>query len=245
MFLQEPLLLGADVDRSSFHGIGAQLESYTRHGFRAVKMRVGVMDGTVDASVERVRAARAHLGPDIDIMVDSHGTFSVAEAKRFARGVEDCGLRWFEEPLNADDRTGLTELRDTTAIPIAAGESEFTRFDFLELLRARSVDVLQPDTAIVGGITEARRIGELAAAFQRELAPHLWGSAVSFAAGLHVAFACPAAVILEYSLGGNPLLHELAEEDLRPSDGIFEAPTAPGLGVTPNAAFIEEYTVRA
>jgi L-alanine-DL-glutamate epimerase-like enolase superfamily enzyme len=230
----------ADAD-----GIGAQLESYTRHGFRAVKMRVGVMDGTVDASVERVRAARAHLGPDIDIMVDSHGTFSVAEAKRFARGVEDCGLRWFEEPLNADDRTGLTELRDTTAIPIAAGESEFTRFDFLELLRARSVDVLQPDTAIVGGITEARRIGELAAAFQRELAPHLWGSAVSFAAGLHVAFACPAAVILEYSLGGNPLLHELAEEDLRPSDGIFEAPTAPGLGVTPNAAFIEEYTVRA
>ena len=226
-------------------GIGAQLEGYTKQGFAAVKMRVGAMDNTVDVSIERVRAARAHLGRDIDIMVDSHGTFSVAEAKRFAREVEDCGLRWFEEPVNADDRAGLAELRATTSIPIAAGESEFTRFDFLELLRAQAVDVLQPDTAIVGGITEARRIGELASAFQRELAPHLWGSALSFAAGLHVAFACPAAAILEYSLGDNPLLHDLVEEDLRPTGGIFEAPTAPGLGVTMNTAFIEEHTVRS
>ncbi len=229
----------ADAD-----GIGPQLESYTQQGFAAVKMRVGAMDNTVDVSVERVRAARAHLGRDIDIMVDSHGTFSVAEAKRFAREVEDCGLRWFEEPLNADDRAGLAELRAATSIPIAAGESEFTRFDFLELLRTGAVDVLQPDTAIVGGITEARRIGELASAFQRELAPHLWGSALSFAAGLHVAFASPAAAILEYSLGDNPLLHNLVEEDLSPTGGTLDAPTAPGLGVTLSTAFIEELTVR-
>jgi len=229
----------ADAD-----GIGPQLESYTQQGFTAVKMRVGAMDGTVDVSVERVRAARAHLGRSIDIMVDSHGTFSVAEAKRFAHEVEDCGLRWFEEPVNADDRVGLAEVRAATSIPIAAGESEFTRFDFLELLRAGAVDVLQPDTAIVGGITEARRIGELASAFQRELAPHLWGSALSFAAGLHVAFACPAAAILEYSLGDNPLLHDLVQEDLRPTEGVFEAPAAPGLGVTPDAAFIKEHTMR-
>ncbi len=229
----------ADAD-----GIGPQLESYTQQGFAAVKMRVGAMDKTVDVSVERVRAARAHLGRDIDIMVDSHGTFSVAEAKRFAREVEDCGLRWFEEPLNADDRAGLVELRAATSIPIAAGESEFTRFDFLELLRTGAVDVLQPDTAIVGGITEARRIGELASAFQRELAPHLWGSALSFAAGLHVAFASPAAAILEYSLGDNPLLHDLVEEDLSPTGGTLDAPIAPGLGVTLSTAFIEEHTVR-
>lgn len=229
----------ADAD-----GIGPQLESYTQQGFSAVKMRVGAMDNTVDVSVDRVRAARAHLGRDIDIMVDAHGTFSVAEAKRFAREVEDCGLRWLEEPVNSDDRPGLAEVRASTSIPIAAGESEFTRFDFLELLRAGALDVLQPDTAIVGGITEARRIGELASAFQRELAPHIWGSALSFAAGLHVAFACPAATILEYSLGDNPLLHDLVAEDLHPTAGTFEAPTAPGLGVTLNTAFIEEHTVR-
>ncbi len=229
----------ADAD-----GIGAQLEGYTEKGFSAVKMRIGAMDKTVDTSIDRVRAARDHLGRDIELMVDAHGTFSVAEAKRFAREVEGCGLRWFEEPLNADDHAGLAELRAVTTVPIAAGESEFTRFAFLDLLRTGAVDVLQPDTAIVGGITEARRIGELAGAFQRELAPHLWGSALSFMAGMHVAFACPAAAILEYSLGDNPLLHDLVEEDMGPTDGTFAAPTAAGLGVTPKADFIDEFTVK-
>ena len=69
-------------------GIGAQLQSYIdRGGFRSVKMRVGVMDGDVATSVARVQAARAELGPDIAIMVDAHGTFSVREAQRFAREV--------------------------------------------------------------------------------------------------------------------------------------------------------------
>jgi D-galactarolactone cycloisomerase len=73
--------------------IGAQLQGYIdRGGFRAVKMRVGVMDGTVDNSAARVRAARAALGPAIAIMVDAHGTFSVREAQRLARKVEDCDL---------------------------------------------------------------------------------------------------------------------------------------------------------
>ncbi|MEM7263167.1 MAG: mandelate racemase/muconate lactonizing enzyme family protein [Planctomycetota bacterium] len=224
-------------------GIGSQLQSYVDQGFRGVKMRVGCMDGTVDTSVERVRNARESLGRDIDLMVDGHGTFSVSEAKRFAREVEDCGLRWFEEPVNSDDRTGLAEVRASTSIPIAVGESEFTRFDLLELLKLGAVDVLQPDTAIIGGLTEARRVGELAHAFQRELAPHLWGSALSFSAGLHLAFSSPAATVLEYSLGANPLLHDLVVEELRPTDGRFEAPTAPGLGVTPREDFIAEFTV--
>ncbi len=229
----------ADVDH-----IGEQLAGYTSHGFRAVKMRVGVMDGRVETSIARVRAARERLGPDVDIMVDSHGTFSVPEAKRFARAVEDCGLRWFEEPINCDDTAGLADVRNATSIPIAVGESEFTRFELLNFLRLGAVDVLQPDTAIVGGITEAHRIGQLAHAFQRELAPHLWGSAVSFAAGLHVAFASPAAVVLEYSLGANPLLHELIEESFTATDGNLPSPTAPGLGVTLKQDFIDQFTVR-
>ena len=72
--------------------------------------------------------------------------------------VEDCNLTWFEEPVTADDKRGYGEVRAATAIPIAAGESEFTRHDFRDLIDARAVDVLQPDLAICGGITEAMRI---------------------------------------------------------------------------------------
>lgn len=226
----------ADVDN-----IGAQLLGYCSKGFGGVKMRVGVMDGDVDTSVARVRAARQALGPKIKLMADAHGTFSVPEAKRFCDGVADCDLYWFEEPVNADDRAGAREVRAHAQMPIAAGESEFTRFDFRDLIEHRAVDVLQPDLAICGGITEGRRIAALADTHQMALAPHLWGSCVSFMAGLHLAFASPAAVILEYSLGANPLLRELPEEQIEVVDGRIAAPVKAGLGVTLRPEFIDKY----
>lgn len=228
----------ADVD-----GIGAQLQGYVDRGFEAVKMRVGVMDGSPDVSAARVRAARESLGPGIKIMADAHGTFSVPEAKRFCTRVEPAGLDWFEEPVSPDNRRGQAEVRAATSIPIAAGESEFTCFDVRDLIDARAVDVLQPDCAILGGITEAMRVAALAHTYGLRLAPHLWGSALSFMAGLHVAFAAPAATILEFSLGHNPMLHDLVDEPIQPDDGHFAAPTRPGLGVTPRPEFIQEFEV--
>ncbi len=229
----------ADVD-----GIGRQLLGYVNKGFRAVKMRVGVMDGDVDASVARVQAARRALGPKIKLMADAHGTYSVPEAKRFCDGVAECDLFWFEEPVNTDDRDGAAEVRAHAQMPIAAGESEFTRFDFRDLIQRRAVDVLQPDLAICGGVTEGRRIAALAEVHQLALAPHLWGSALSFAAGLHLAFASPSAIILEYSLGANPLLRELPEEQIEVHDGMITAPVRPGLGVTPRQTFVEQHAVK-
>jgi L-alanine-DL-glutamate epimerase-like enolase superfamily enzyme len=223
-------------------GIGAELNGYAARGFSAVKMRVGVMDGDVETSIARVEAARSALGPAVGLMVDAHGTFSPSEAKRFAAGVEPFGVRWFEEPVSADDRRGAAAVRSSTTIAIAAGESEFTRFDFRDLIEIDAVDVLQPDLAICGGLTEGRRIAALAEAYQLELAPHCWGSALSFTAGMTLAFASPAATVIEYSLGANPFLHELPEETIDVSDGRVVAPTRPGLGVTPRQDFIAEHT---
>lgn len=225
-------------------GIGDQLLGYVAQGFGAVKMRVGVMDGSVDASVERVRAARAALGAEIGLMVDAHGSFSAVEALHFAREVEPLGLRWFEEPVSADDRAGAARVRAATSVPIAAGESEFTRFDMRDLIDAAAVDVLQPDLAICGGPSEARRIAALAEAYQLELAPHCWGSALSLNAGLSLAFSSSAASIVEFSLGANPLLHELAREPTAATDGALPAPTRPGWGVTIDEDFVAEHTRR-
>lgn len=224
--------------------IGEQLASYVaRGGFKAVKMRVGVIDGDPANSAERVHAARAHLGPKVAIACDAHGTYSVAEAKRFCRLVEDCNLMWFEEPVTADDKRGMAEVRAATAIPIATGESEFNRFDFRDLAELRAADIFQPDLAICGGITEAMRIGAIASAFNLKLAPHLWTGALAFAAGMHVAAASPAGFILEYSLGANPLLHELGVERFVVENGMVEIPERAGLGVTINEPFVERYAV--
>ncbi|MEM9886624.1 MAG: mandelate racemase/muconate lactonizing enzyme family protein [Bacteroidota bacterium] len=226
----------ADVDQ-----IGEQLSGYISKGFKATKMRVGVMDESVEYSVERVQAARAALGSDIKIMVDAHGTFSVPEAKRFCRGIEDCNLYWFEEPIASDNKQGTAEVRAMTATPIAAGESEFTRFDMRDLIDLKAVDVLQPDAAIIGGITEAWRVSSLAAAYQLELAPHCWGSAFSFMAGVNVAFASPSAAIIEFSAGGNPMMYDLVNEKIEVQEGYINAPESAGLGLSVNWDFVTEY----
>ncbi|WP_339626750.1 mandelate racemase/muconate lactonizing enzyme family protein [uncultured Maribacter sp.] len=222
--------------------IGEQLLGYTSKGFSGVKMRVGIMDQTVAESIKRVIAAREALPDHIKLMTDAHGTFSVPEAKQFTKGVEDCNLYWFEEPISPDNKIGTAEVRANTFIPIAAGESEYTAFDIRDLITERALDVLQPDCAIIGGITEAMRVSQLAHTYQLELAPHCWGSAFSFMAGLSVAFASPSANVIEFSLGGNPMMYDLVQENITvDKEGMLPAPEKPGLGLTPNWDFVKDF----
>ncbi len=227
----------APVDR-----IAAELQRFIDRGnFGAVKMRVGSGDGTLAHSIARVHAAREGLGDSVGIMCDAHGTWTVSEAKRFCRAVAECNIDWLEEPVTADDKPGMAEVRANTDIPISTGESEFTRFAFRDLALLRAADIFQPDLSIAGGITETMRIEALASAHQIRLAPHMWGGALTFAAGLHVAAAASSGFILEYSLGANPMLHELAVEDFAVVDGMLEIPERVGLGVTIDEDFTARY----
>jgi L-alanine-DL-glutamate epimerase-like enolase superfamily enzyme len=222
--------------------IGDQLKSYiAKGGFKAVKMRVGAMDGPPHVSAARVKAARAALGPDIDIMVDAHGTYTVAEARRFVQLVSDCNLAWFEEPVIADDKAGMAEVRASGNVPIAAGESEATRYAFRDLAVLKSADIFQPDPAFCGGISEAMRIGTIASAFNLRFAPHLWAGAPCFFAGLHICAASPASFIIEYSVGANPMIHDLIEETIEVKDGMIAIPDRPGLGFTISERFLEAH----
>jgi L-alanine-DL-glutamate epimerase-like enolase superfamily enzyme len=224
-------------------GVGKQLTQYVERGHRAVKMRVGLQDRSVEDSAARVREARRSLGPDVALMVDAHGTWSVREAQRFARKVADCDLAWLEEPVSPDDPAGQAEVRASTDIPIASGESEQTRFAFRDLIGLHAVDVLQPDVAIAGGLTETARICALAATHGLTVAPHLWGGAVLFAAGLHLAVATPCVTTLEFSRGENPLLHDLLEEPFELVDGAVPAPERPGLGIRLRRDVVRSLTV--
>src|SRR5690606_28164052 len=107
----------------------------------------------------------AAIGPDVELMVDAHGTYTVADAKRFIHMVADCDLSWFEEPVIADDKPGMAEVRAAGSVPIATGESEATRYAFRDLAMLKSADIFQPDPAFCGGISEAMKIGTIASAF--------------------------------------------------------------------------------
>ncbi len=163
-------------------------------------MRVGAMDGAPHVSAARVKAARKALGPDIEITVDAHGTYTVAERQAlrpYGRGLRPRLVRGTGD-RRRQARHGRGARR-RPAFPIATGESEATRFDFRDLAVLHCADIFQPDPAFCGGITEAMRIGALAARFNLRFAPHLWAGAPCFFAGLHLCAASPASFIIEYS----------------------------------------------
>ncbi|MSP29845.1 MAG: mandelate racemase/muconate lactonizing enzyme family protein [Acetobacteraceae bacterium] len=221
----------------------AELGSYAAKGFTAVKMRVVGRDGfSIANCVRRVRAARRGIGPDVELMIDAHGSLEVATAIKLARELEEYNIAWFEEPVTPDDHAGQAEVRRSTTIPIASGEREFTRFDFVDLLERRAIDIAQPDVARAGGLTEIRRIAALTSAHGVRLAPHAWGSGVLFAASIHVAMSAPNCHILEVTQGYMPMMWGLFNEpfDIRP-DGTVHAPNRPGLGFTLRADALERF----
>jgi D-galactarolactone cycloisomerase len=214
--------------------IGDQFLGYVEKGFGACKMRVGGKDHPkmVAGSAARVKEAREAVGPDVEIMLDAHGSTGVAEAIKLARAVEDYNVSWYEEPVIYNNFAGMAEVRGATSVPVATGENLFTRFQFRDLALARAADIWQPDTAIAGGLTEMLRIAALASTFEFQLAPHVWGSAFLWAASLQLAAAVPNYYIFEFGQPYSPLLYELVTHQVRvEKDGYVEIPQGPGLGV--------------
>jgi L-alanine-DL-glutamate epimerase-like enolase superfamily enzyme len=212
----------------------AELGGYAAKGFSAVKMRVVGRDGfSVDKIVRRVQAARRGIGPNVELMVDAHGSLEVPVAIRVAKALESYDIAWFEEPVSPQNHRGQAEVRRATTIPIASGESEFSRYGFQSLFDHDALDIAQPDVARAGGFTEIRRIAALTSARDIRLAPHAWGSGILFAASIHAAMAAASCHILEVSQGYMPMMWELFNEpfDIRP-DGTVQAPDRPGLGFT-------------
>lgn len=214
--------------------IGDQLIGYVEQGFQAVKMRVGGKDHPymVAGSSARVKEAREALGPKVEIMLDAHGSTGVKDAINLARAVEEYSVAWYEEPVVFHNLAGLAEVRAATSIPVATGENLYTRFAFRDLALARAADVWQPDVAMVGGLTEALRVANVASSFEFQMAPHSWGSALLWAANLQLAAAIPNYLIFEFGQTYNPLLHELLTSTVKvEKDGYVEIPQGPGLGV--------------
>jgi L-alanine-DL-glutamate epimerase-like enolase superfamily enzyme len=211
---------------------GQEMEGYAARGFSAVKMRVSGREGfSVETCVKRVSAARQAIGPSVELMVDAHGCLNVTTATRLALALEEYDIAWFEEPVSPDNHPGMAEVRARTGIPIAAGENEITRYDVRDLITSGAADIIQPDVAQVGGITEFRRVAALASAFGLRCIPHVWTSGILFAASLHLAGSVPNCHIFEVSQAPLPFIYEAFKEPFVIKDGYVEVPQGPGLGV--------------
>jgi len=212
-----------------------EMEGYVKEGFRAVKMKVGGENFAVD--VERVRAVREALGPEIDILIDANNKWKAYEAIRFGRAVDKYNIYWFEEPVEPDDFAGSAEVKQALDIPIVAGENEFTRWGCRELIQAGSADILNLDTVIAGGITEYRKIAAMASAYHIPVAPH--GNPFM---AVHLLASTPNTLIME-TYPEVESRYNLALPLFPVKDGYITAPDKPGLGIDPDPEVVKKYRV--
>lgn len=187
-------------------------------------------------NVARVAEVRASVGPDFPLMIDCYMALTVPYTIALARAVEPYAIRWLEEFLPPDDYDGYAAVRAAvTSCQLTTGEHEYTRYGFRELVARRCVDVLQPDITWVGGLTEARRIVALAAAYDLPVIPH--GSSV-FAYHLQYAFPnCQFAEFVMMSPAADrivPVFGELFVDEPLPEGGYLTLPEKPGWGVELN-----------
>lgn len=226
-----------------------------RYGFKAAKLEVclqgpyshnGIQESD-EAIVETVAACREAVGPGMVLMVDvAYGWPDVHAALRVLKQLEKYNLYFMETPLPSDDLEGYAKLAQMSPIRIAAGEWLTTRFEFHELIGKGDVAVVQPDVGRVGGITETKRILEIAEDRGRLAVPHCWKSAIGIAASIHVCAGAPNAPFLEFlpaALADSPIRKRLTKNDFALVDGQVPLPETPGLGVELDEEALESFRV--
>jgi D-galactarolactone cycloisomerase len=206
-------------------------------GFRAIKLGWDPFGkGSVADDEKLVQAARKAAGDEMTLLIDAGGSYPhwpvrFKDALQQARMLANYGVYWFEEPLAPDDVEGYARLTDASPVKIAHGEVLTRRQSFLPYFERRAMDIVQPDVAKVGGLSEMRRIAWMAEAHGIDLVPHGWNTAVGVAADLHFTATLSSRTFVEFNVG-NPLVEELTETPFRlDADGCLPVSDAPGLGV--------------
>lgn len=225
-------------------------------GFTAIKMNateeLQYVDSyeKIDAVLERVDSIRRATGRGFGIAIDFHGRVHRPMAKVLAKKLEQFDPMFIEEPVLCDNWEAFPEIAAACNIPIATGERLFSRWDFKKLLSVGGVDIIQPDLSHAGGITEVKKIGSMAEAYDVALAPHCPLGPVALAACVQVDATCHNAFIQEQSMGihynqGKGVLdYVLNREDYAFHDGFMNLPGKPGLGVEVNEALVLEENER-
>jgi L-rhamnonate dehydratase len=232
--------------------LAKEAAEFRRQGFTAMKQRFGYgpRDGNkgMRKNLDLVKTVRDAVGPDVDLMADAYMGWDVSYAIRMIRVLEDAGvnLRWVEEPVIPDDIAGYAEIRRAVSTPISGGEHEFTRYGFRELIHRQAVDVLQPDVNRVGGITEARKIWAMAAAYDIPVIPHS-GQSHNY----HLVMSHLNSPMAEYfpspgegaPVDDDTLFWEIFDGEPLAESGHVSLSGAPGLGLRLRADRLREWTV--
>ncbi len=224
---------------------GELARRFADRGFNAVKFGWDPMGRDEKTDIALVREARRGLGEDADLLIDAGLVWDAKTALQRANAFAEQRIYWLEEPLRADDYEGYRKLANATSVRIAAGEEEWDRKSYVQLMDVGQVDVVQVDLTRCGGFTEAMKIAALAYDRGLPVANHGFTTYINVAAALHWLASIPNALICEFVAEEETRLRdELTRQRFRAEDGFLRIPLEPGLGIDLDPEAVARYRVQ-
>lgn len=231
----------------------AEAAELVKRGFLAMKIRTGRYGHKRDLGVmEKIRAA---VGPDIRLLTDGNGAFTLPQAVKFGKELEKLDFYCFEEPLpQSPNYAGYDELTHSLDIAVAGGETLDSRGSARDHIVKRSFDIIQADVSLCGGIAEVLFISEMARLFGIQALPHCWAGAIVIAASLQLNsllaphfpnFANGDEPMMEFDTYENPFRDEIVTKKFELKNGYFDVPTGPGLGIEIDEDRVRKYVKKS
>jgi L-alanine-DL-glutamate epimerase-like enolase superfamily enzyme len=202
------------------------VNAYARHG------GTFITQAELSQSLDPIQRIRKTAGNEIEIALDLSSKWNLPCSLQIAHSLEPYGIMWIEDAMLPDDLVAYASLRKQTTIPICNSERLATRFRFRELFELRAADVVMYDVTWCGGISEAKKISDMADTYKIPAAPHTGGGPILWYSSIHTATSLTNFYIMEsvYHLYNDLYPHFLKNVPV-PVNGYVTAPELPGLGL--------------
>jgi len=194
----------------------------------------------LESMVDQAFAIREAVGPDMDLAIDLHGRYDSTAGMKIAHELEDLNLMWLEEPVPPENIQAMANITQATSTPICAGENAYLRYGFREIIENQAVDIIMPDISKCGGLSECRKIANMAETYYIPFAPHNNSSALSTVGDAHVCASVPNFLALEFHRFHDPTWEHVIESNQDViQNGHVQLTEEPGLGVELNESYLK------
>jgi len=178
-----------------------------------------------------------------EIIIGTHGQLTTASAISYARALEQYAPMWFEEPVPPENMEEMARVRNSTVIPIAAGERMMTLFEATRAMELGAVSILQPDLGTCGGIGQAKKMSAIAEAHYVDISPHLWGGPILLSAAIQLALSIPNFLIQECIGTTQSFYKQITTTFATWENGFLYPSKSPGLGIELDEERIKTYLI--
>lgn len=222
--------------------IAARLKA---QGFRSIKFGGGILGDDPITDCKIVTAVREELGDDFELQIDLATKWrTYGHATGMFGRLKHLNLNWIEEPIMADDLRGYAKLSGQTSAKVAGGESLTTRYEFKTFIENAQPDIVQPDITRCGGISEMKKIYDIAQLNGTKMIPHGFSTGILLAATVQFLAATEQGDLIEYSQSNSPLFTDLVKNRIQFKNGYVTVPDCVGLGVELDEDLIKKFEVK-